>query len=205
MAIGLVGRKLGMTQAFDENGRMIPVTVLEAGPCVVVQKKTQERDGYTAVQLGFGEEKRPNKPLAGHFKKAGVGACKYLREFRVEPEELEKYEVGATVTVEIFEPGQLVDVVGRSKGKGFAGAIKRHGFGRGPSAHGSKYHRRVGSLGATGIPRVFKGRKLPGRMGNERVTVKNLEVVRVDQERNLLLVKGAVPGVRGAMVLIKAS
>ncbi|MCK9221833.1 MAG: 50S ribosomal protein L3 [Limnochordia bacterium] len=205
MAIGLVGRKIGMTQIFDDKGNAIPVTVLQAGPCVVVQKKTAEKDGYAAVQLGFGEEKHPSKPTAGHFSKAGISPCRYLREFRLEPTDLDKLEVGAQVTTEIFKAGQLVDVIGQSKGKGFAGSIKRHNFGRGPMAHGSKYHRGPGSMGATGGSRVFKGRKLPGRMGNERVTAKNLQVVRVDHERNLLLVKGSVPGIRGSLVMIKAS
>ncbi len=206
MAKGILGRKLGMTQVFDEKGRMLPVTVVQAGPCVVVQKKTAVRDGYDAIQLGFGEvkERRLTKPVLGHFKKAGVRPLRLLREFRVDnPDD---YQVGQEIKVDIFAPGERVDVTGTSKGHGFAGVIKRHGFRRGPMSHGSKYHRRVGSLGASTLPaRVFKGRKMPGRMGGDRVTVQGLELVRVDPERNLLLIKGSVPGVRGSYVIIRSS
>lgn len=196
-----------MTQVFNDAGRLIPVTVVEAGPCMVVQIKTEEKEGYTAVQLGFGEkkEKRTNKPLQGHFAKAGVKPLRYLREFRITPEEADQYKVGETVDVSLFKEGELVDVTGQAKGKGFAGAIKRHNFHRGPMAHGSMYHRRPGSLGATGVGRVFKGRKLPGRMGGQRVTVQGLEIIKVDPERNLLLIKGAIPGRNGALVQVKKS
>ncbi|MDN5293890.1 MAG: large subunit ribosomal protein [Eubacteriales bacterium] len=203
MAKGILGRKVGMTQIFNEEGQLIPVTVIEAGPCYVVQKKTVENDGYNALQLGFMEKKesRVNKPLLGHFKKAQVKPLRYLREIRVD--NIDDYQVGQEIRADIFSPGELVDVTGTSKGKGFAGGIKRHGFQRGPMAHGSKYHRRPGSLGAKGPGRVFKGRKLPGRMGGDRVTIQNLQVVKVDPENNLLVVKGAVPGPRGGLLIIK--
>ncbi len=205
MPKGILGKKVGMTQVFNSAGRLIPVTVVEAGPCVVVQKKSEEKDGYTAVQLGFEEkkEKTVNKPLKGHFAKSGVSPRRYLREIRITPEEQENYQVGQVLKADIFQEGETVDVVGISKGKGFTGVIKRHGFHRGPMAHGSMYHRGVGSLGATGPARVFKGRKLPGRMGGERVTIQGLKVVRVDPERNLLLIKGAVPGKKGGLLMIK--
>lgn len=202
----ILGKKIGMTQVFDEAGRMLPVTVVEAGPCLVTQVRTADRDGYTAVQIGYGEisEKHANRPLLGHLRKAGVGPRRHLREFRVE--DPERYELGQEIKVDIFAPGEVVDVRGTSRGKGFAGAIKRHGFRRGPMSHGSKYHRGVGSLGGSSDPsRVFKGRKMPGRMGGEKVTVQGLELVRVDPERNLLLVKGSVPGVCGSLLTIRAS
>lgn len=203
MPKGILGRKLGMTQVFGENGEVIPVTAIEAGPCVVVQKKTKESDGYTAIQLGFGEirESLLTKPERGHFKRARVKPLRYLREIRVKDDS--PYDVGTEIKVDIFTKGDRVDVVGTSLGKGFAGVIKRWNFRRGPMGHGSMYHRRVGSLGATDPARVFKGRKLPGRMGAERVTIQNLEVVKVDPERNLLLVKGSVPGRRGGLLLVK--
>ncbi|HHW06081.1 MAG TPA: 50S ribosomal protein L3 [Clostridia bacterium] len=202
---GILGKKLGMTQVFNDEGMVIPVTVIEAGPCVVVQKKTVENDGYTAVQLGFEarSERRVNKPLKGHFAKAGVKPFHYLREFKVE--NADDYQVGQEIKVDVFAAGDKVDVKGISKGKGFAGGVKRHGFGRGPMAHGSKYHRRPGSLGAKGPARVFKGRKLPGHMGHRTVTVQNLEVVKTIPERNLLLVKGAVPGPRKGLLVITQS
>lgn len=205
MAKGILGRKLGMTQVFDERGHVVPVTVIEAGPCVVVQKKTPENDGYSAIQVGFGSmrESLANKPLRGHFQKAGIRPLRFLREFRVD--NVESYEVGQQIKVDIFAPGEKVDVTGTSKGKGFAGGIKRHGFQRGPMKHGSKYHRRPGSLAAKGPARVFKGRRLPGHMGVERVTVQNLEVVRVDPERNLLVLRGAVPGPRRSLVMIRSA
>lgn len=205
MAKGILGRKLGMTQVFDERGHVVPVTVIEAGPCVVIQKKTPENDGYSAIQVGFGSmrESLANKPLRGHFQKAGVRPLRFLREFRVD--NVESYEVGQEIKVDIFAPGEKVDVTGTSKGKGFAGGIKRHGFQRGPMKHGSKYHRRPGSLAAKGPARVFKGRRLPGHMGVERVTVQNLEVVRVDPERNLLVLRGAVPGPRRSLVMIRSA
>jgi len=205
MAKGILGKKLGMTQIFTDEGKVVPVTVIEAGPCVVVQKKTVETDGYNAIQVGF-DEKRVNlvnKPAKGHFAKANVKPLRYLKEFRVE--DAGQYEVGQQINADVFEAGEFVDVVGTSKGKGFAGGIKRHGFQRGPMAHGSKYHRRPGSLGAKGPARVFKGRKLPGRTGGERVTVQNLEVVKIDLERNLLVVKGAVPGPKNSLLMVKSS
>ncbi|HEY8394756.1 MAG TPA: 50S ribosomal protein L3 [Thermaerobacter sp.] len=207
MGVGLLGRKLGMTQIFDEEGRAVPVTVVQAGPCVVVQKKTEEKDGYRALQLGFGEvkESKVNKPMSGHFRKAGVKPVRYLREFRLDDDEDDqRYEVGQELTVELFSAGEYVDVTGISKGKGFLGPIARHGFGRGPMSHGSKYHRGPGSLGSSTFPgRVFKGRKMAGRAGGERVTVRGLQVVRVDPARHLLLIKGAVPGPRGGIVSIR--
>ncbi|MGI9953007.1 50S ribosomal protein L3 [Moorellaceae bacterium AZ2] len=205
MQKGILGKKLGMTQVFDEAGRVVPATVIQAGPCVVVQKKTVERDGYEALQVGFEpvKEGRVNKPLRGHFARAKVKPFRFLRELRLA--NAAEYQVGQEIKVDIFQPGDRVDVTGISKGKGFAGGIKRHGFRRGPMAHGSKYHRRPGSLAAKGPARVFKGRKLPGRMGGERVTVLNLEVIKSDPERNLLLVKGAVPGPRRGLLIIKNS
>lgn len=200
---GILGRKLGMTQYYTPAGDAFAVTVIEAGPCVVVQTKTKENDGYEAIQVGFGEipERLVNKPLRGHFARAGVKPLRYLREFRVE--DASAYSVGQEIKVDIFSPGERVDITGLTKGRGFAGGIKRHGFRRGPMAHGSKYHRRPGSLAAKGPARVFKGRRLPGHYGNERVTVQNLEVVKVDPERNLLVVRGAVPGSRGGLLIIK--
>ncbi|HHU87690.1 MAG: 50S ribosomal protein L3 [Pelotomaculaceae bacterium] len=205
MPKGILGRKVGMTQIFTGTGLAIPVTVIEAGPCFVVQKKTPEKDGYTAIQIGFGEKRENlfNKPLKGHFNKSGVRPLRYLRELRVE--DPEAYQVGQEIKAGIFAEGERVDVVGTTKGKGFAGGIKRHGFHRGPMAHGSKYHRRPGSLGAKGPARVYKGRKLPGHLGAERITVQNLEVIRVDGDRNLLALKGAVPGPKGGLVLVKPS
>ncbi|MBC9785253.1 50S ribosomal protein L3 [Heliobacillus mobilis] len=202
---GLLGRKIGMTHVFADNGVAVPVTVIEAGPCVVVTKKTMEKDGYEAIQLGFGDvrEKLLNKPKKGHLKKAGVRLVRTLREFKVDS--IDQYTVGQELKADLFAAGELVDVVGTSKGKGFAGGIKRHNFNRGPMAHGSKYHRRPGSAGAKGPARIFKGRKMPGRMGHERVTVQKLQVVRVDAERNLLLIKGAIPGPKRGLVMIKSS
>jgi large subunit ribosomal protein L3 len=210
MQKGILGKKLGMTQVFGEDGRVTPVTVVEAGPCVVVQRKTEATDGYNAIQVGFGDikEQRVNKPLKGHFAKAGVKPVRFVRELRLS--NIDGINVGDTLKADLFAEGELVDVTGTSKGKGFAGSIKRHGFGRGPESHGSKYHRRTGSLGTGGRMsggggRVFKGRKMPGRMGGDKVTVQALRVVRVDAERNLLLIKGAIPGPKGALVTIKSS
>ena len=202
---GILGTKLGMTQIYNEDGRIMPVTVVQAGPCYVVQKKTQESDGYNAIQLGFGEmrEVQANKPEKGHFAKVDVKPMRYLREFRVDS--TEEYSVGQEVKAELFEQGEQIDVTGTSKGKGFAGTIKKYNFKRGPMGHGSKSHRRVGSAGAKGPARVFKGTKRPGRMGGERVTVQNLEVVKVDAERNLMIVKGAVPGPKGSLLVIRNS
>lgn len=204
MTKGLLAKKLGMTQIFIE-GKAVPVTVVEAGPCYVIQKKTVENDGYNAIQIGFepANEKKVNKPLKGHFAKHNVKPLKYIKEIRVD--NIDDYQVGQEIKADIFSPGELVDVTGISKGKGFAGGIKRHGFHRGPMKHGSKYHRRPGSLGAKGPARVFKGRKLPGRAGGERVTVQNLMIAKVDAERNLLLVKGAIPGPKKGLVVIKSA
>lgn len=205
MPKGILGKKVGMAQIFTGEGRAIPVTVIEAGPCIVVQKKTPEKDGYSAIQIGFSEKRERlfTKPAKGHFSKAGVRPLRFLRELRVE--DLEAYQVGQEIKADVFNPGEKVDVAGISKGKGFAGGIKRHGFHRGPMAHGSKYHRRPGSLGAKGPAKVFKGRKLPGHLGAGRVTVQNLEVIKVDAGRNMLAIKGAVPGPRGALVMVKPS
>ncbi len=194
-----------MTQVFDEAGRAVPVTALRAGPCVVVQKRVPQKDGYAAVQLAFEpvKENRLNKPLRGHFARAGVKPARVLRELRVA--DAEKYQVGQEVRVDIFKPGERVDVTGTSKGKGFAGGVKRWGFGRGPMAHGSKYHRSPGSLQSREAARVFPGRRMPGHLGAERVTVQNLQVVRVHPEHDLLLVRGAVPGPRGGLVLVRAA
>ena len=206
MSKAILGRKLGMTQIFTEEGQVVPVTVIESGNNVVIQSKTVESDGYNAVQLGFGEikEKHLTKPLKGRFDKAGVDPVKFIREMRLAaPSE---YKVGDKIGVDIFEAGQLVDVTGVSKGKGFAGTVKRHGFARGPMGHGSKAHREPGSTGAmiSGHGgRVLKGKKLPGHMGHERVTVQRLTLVKVDADRNLLLIKGAVPGPKKGLLIIK--
>lgn len=203
MPKGILGRKIGMTQIFTEKGLAIPVTVVEAGPCIVIQKKTPEKDGYNAIQIGFGakRERLFSKPVKGHFAKAGLRPVRFLRELRVE--DPGAYEVGQEIKADIFAQGEKVDVVGITKGKGFAGGIKRHGFHRGPMTHGSKYHRRPGSLGAKGPARVYKGRKLPGHLGTERVTVQNLEVIKVDTDRNLLAIKGALPGPKGGLLMVK--
>ena len=200
----VLGRKLGMTQVFAEDGRLVPVTVIEAGPMVVTQIKNKETDGYEAVQVAFGEvkEKRVNKPLRGHFAKAGVGFKKFVREFKVE--DLSAYSLAQEIKVDVFEAGEKVDAIGTSKGKGFQGPIKRHNQSRGPMTHGSRYHRGPGSMGAASDPsRVYKGKKLAGHMGAERVTIQNLEVVKVDVEKNLILIKGAVPGPKKGLVVIK--
>lgn len=201
----ILGKKVGMTQIFNETGQVIPVTVIEAGPCVVVQKKTAEIDGYEAIQVGFGhvKDKHVTKPQAGHFKKANAAARKYVRELRLE--DTAAYEVGQEIKADVFAAGEWVDVTAISKGKGFAGAIKRHGFARGPMTHGSHYHRGPGSLGSIDPNRVFRGQTLPGRMGSDKVTVQKLQVVRVDAERNLLLIRGAVPGPRGGLVTVRNS
>jgi large subunit ribosomal protein L3 len=200
---GILGRKLGMTQVFTEDGNVVPVTVIEAGPNVVLQKKDLANDGYEAVQLGFADKKKVNKPEQGHAAKANTTPKRYVRELR--GVDLAAYEVGQVLNADVFAAGELVDVVGVSKGKGFAGAIKRHNQSRGPMAHGSRYHRGPGSLGSINPNRVFKGQTLPGRMGGERVTVQNLEVIKVDTERNLLLIKGSVPGPKNSFVTIKSA
>ena len=210
MKKAILGKKIGMTQLFLSDGTMIPVTVVEAGPCTVVQKKTVERDGYSAIQVGFKTlsesraKKLKNKPEQGHFKKAGVAATRYLREFRLE--DAQNYEVGQLINVEVFAKGDAIDVTGTSKGHGYTGAILRWNQHTGPMAHGSKYHRGVGSLSANSDPsRVFKNKHMAGQWGHERVTVQNLEVVRVDGERNLLFVKGALPGPNGGLLMIRDS
>lgn len=193
-----------MTQIFDKEGKAIPVTVIQAGPNVVVQKKTVENDGYASIQVGYEDrdEKRVNKPMKGHFAKAKVATKRYLRELRLE--NAESFEIGQEIKADIFAEGDKVDVSGVSKGKGTAGTIKRFNAHRGPMRHGSKFHRAPGSMGASSDPsRTFKGKKLPGRMGNENTTVQNLEVVKVDAEKNYILVKGGVPGIRGSLVMIK--
>lgn len=202
----ILGKKLGMTQVWGEDDNIVPVTVIQAGPCVVSQVKTKATDGYEAVQIGFGnvKEKHVNKPMKGHFDKAGIAPMRFLREVRVE--DASEHSVGEELTVSAFAEVAKVDVTGISKGKGFAGVIKRHGFGGGPGGHGHHFHRAPGSVGMCAYPaRVWKGMRLPGHMGNDRVTVRNLAVVRVDQDNNLILVKGAVPGGKGALVQIRMS
>jgi large subunit ribosomal protein L3 len=204
---GILGKKVGMTQIFSERGEVIPVTVIEAGPCFVAQVKTVERDGYTAVQLGFEEAKpkRLTQPQLKHLQKSNLPPLRHLRELQVSADELANFEEGQKLTVDIFEEGELVDVTGTSKGKGFAGVVKRHGFRGGPKTHGqSDRHRAPGSIGACTTPgRVFKGMRMAGRMGGERVTVHSLKVVMVDPERNLLAVRGAVPGAKNGLLLIR--
>ncbi|EAE6219880.1 50S ribosomal protein L3 [Listeria monocytogenes] len=205
MAKGILGRKVGMTQVFTENGELIPVTVIEAAQNVVLQKKTVETDGYEAVQIGF-EDKRAilsNKPEQGHVAKANTTPKRFIREFR--DVNLDEYEIGAEVKVDVFAEGDIIDATGVSKGKGFQGVIKRHGQSRGPMAHGSRYHRRPGSMGPVAPNRVFKNKLLPGRMGGEQITIQNLEIVKVDVEKNVLLVKGNVPGAKKALVQIKTA
>lgn len=204
MVSTILGRKIGMTQVFDEDDNVVPVTVIQAGPCVVSQVKTVATDGYDAVQIGFGEIKksRVNKPMAGHFAKQGTEPTRYLREVRVD--NAADYKVGDLQTVEAFAEVKKVDVTGTSKGKGFQGVIKRHGFGGGPGGHGAHFHRAPGSIGQCATPsRVFKGVRLPGHMGCDTVTVKNLEVVRIDAEQNLILVKGSVPGGKNGIVRVR--
>ena len=201
----MLGTKIGMTQVFDETGISIPVTVVEAGPCTVIQKKTVETDGYSAVKMGYVKvvDRKLTKPELGVFKSVGIEPHKHLREFRAET--AGSFEVGQTVTAEdMFKAGDKVDVSGFSKGKGFQGAIKRHGQAKGKETHGSKFHRGIGSMGANSFPgRIFKGKKMPGHMGDVRVTTQNLAVVRVDGERNMMLIKGAVPGAKGALLEIR--
>lgn len=206
MEKGILGKKIGMTQIFDEAGKVIPVTVVEAGPCVVIQKKTVETDGYDAVRVGFYDvrEKLVNKPEKGQFEKAGVSVKRYVKELRLE--DISGLEVGSEIKADIFAAGEKIDVTGTSKGKGFAGVIKRWHASRGPETHGSKYHRAVGSMGASSFPsRTFKNKHMPGHMGNKKATMINLEVARVDADRNLILVKGAVPGPKKGLVIIRNS
>ena len=205
MKKAIIGRKVGMTQIFDEQGKVIPVTVIEAGPCVVAQVKSDETDGYNAIQLGFGDvkESKLNKPEKGHFTKSKLPLKKHLREFRMDSIEV---KVGDELKADVFAKGDKVDIQGTSKGKGFQGVIKRHGQSRGPMGHGSMYHRRPGSMGPTSTPgRVFKGKKLPGHMGRQTITIQNLDVVSVDMDKNVILVKGSVPGCKGAILKIKSA
>ena len=206
MKKAIIAKKVGMTQVFTETGTLIPVTVLEAGPCVVIQKKTMENDGYEAIQVGYtdAKPKHVTKPMKGHFDKAGVTAKKYLKEFKLD--DISAYEIGAEIKADVFTAGDKVDVSGVSKGKGFQSTIKRYNAQRGPMGHGSKSHRVVGSMSSGTTPgRVKKNKKMPGHMGNVKVTIQNVEVVRADAEKNLLLVKGAVPGPKGAVLVIKDS
>ena len=207
MKKAIIGKKLGMTQIFAENGTVVPVTVIEAGPCVVVQKKTTETDGYNAIQVGYEDvsEKHVNKPAKGHFAKAGVSAKKHLKEFRLE--DADKYEVGATIAVDTFATGDKVDVTGITKGHGYSGAVKRWGHHMLQATHGTgPIHRQVGSMGANSTPsRVFKNKKMAGQYGNEKLTVLNLEVIKIDAEKNLIAIKGAIPGARGGIVVIRDS
>ena len=206
MTIGLLGKKLGMTRIHDESGSVIPVTVIQAGPCPILQVKTLGKDGYDALQIGF--ESRPertvNRPMKGHFKSAGVEPVRIIREFRTD--ELDGYAAGNSIDLGIFEIGEKIDITGVSKGRGFAGAQKRHGSSRGPESHGSRYHRAAGSLGASATPsRVFKGKKGAGQMGAERVTTQNMKVLDVDRERNLIIVRGSVPGHANGYVMLRKS
>ena len=206
MSLGLIGRKLGMAQVFSASGEVIPVTVIEAGPCAIIQIKNKEKEGYSALQLGFlpKKESKVTKPLQGHFKKGGAGPFRFLKEFRVD--DVESYQTGQELNIEIFEVGQKVAVTGVSKGKGFAGVVKRWGFSGGPASHGSTTHRAPGSIGCSAYPaRVFKGRKMPGHYGAATVTVENLEIVDKQPDRNLLFIKGAVPGGTNGMVIINPS
>ena len=208
MKKAILGKKIGMTQIFVSDGRLVPVTVVEAGPCTVVMVKTEDRDGYEAIQVGFGElseqraKKLLNKPELGHFSKKGVAPSRYLREFRLD--DISSYSVGDTIKADVFAEGDKIDVVGTSKGHGYTGVIQRWNQHTGPMAHGSKYHRGVGSMGANSTPsRVFKNKHMPGQYGGDRVTVQNLEVVKVDAERNLLMIKGAIPGANGSLVMVR--
>ena len=204
---GILGKKLGMTQVFDEDNRVVPVTVVEAGPCVVTQIRTEEKDGYSAIQIAYGDidPRKVNKPQSGHFAKAGVTPRRYVTEIRMD--DVSDYEVGQDVTVELFGDVKFVDVTGTTRGHGFAGAMKRHGFAGQGAAHGNQAaHRRVGGIGACATPgRVFKGTRMAGRMGNNRVTTQNLKLFKVDADSNLLLIKGAVPGIRGGLVTVKTA
>lgn len=205
MAKGILGKKLGMTQVFTAEGNVVPVTVIQAGPCTVLQKKDIENDGYEAIQIGFDnkKEKNANKPESGHAKKANATPKRYIREIR--GVQLNDYEVGQEIKADLFAEGEFVDITGTSKGKGFQGNIKRHNQSRGPMTHGSKYHRGPGSMGSIQANRVMKGKPLPGHMGYETITIQNLEIVKVDAERNVLLVKGSIPGPRNSYVTVKGA
>ena len=205
--LGIIGRKLGMTQVFREDGSVVPATVVEAGPCTVVQKKTKEKDGYDALQLGFlpKNSKRVNKPLSGHFKKAGTGPFEFVKEFRVES--VEGFESGGEVTLTLFKAGDIVDITGLSKGRGFAGVVKRHGFHGSPGSHGThEYFRHGGSVGANTYPHhVFKGHRMPGHYGNQRVTIQNIKVLDIKEDQNLILLQGGIPGSRHGLILIRSA
>jgi len=206
MLLGLLGKKLGMSQIFDEDGRLVPVTLIEAGPCPILQKKEKSKDGYDALQIGFDPKPKrlTNKPEMGRFNKSNVSPVRFLREIRIQ--DVSKYEVGQVLDVEVFKKGEKVDVMGISKGRGFAGTVKRHHSSRGPESHGSMYHRGPGSMGGSSDPsRVFKGKALPGHMGNSRCTILNLQVVKTDKEKNLLVLKGSVPGHMNSYLLIRKS
>lgn len=208
MALGLIGKKMGMSQIFDEHGNIVPVTVIQAGPCTIVQKKTALKEGYNALQIGFEEivkVQRVNKPLSGHFKKAQTAPVAVLREFRVSEEDIAGNEIGAVHTVDMFEPGDYVDITGTSKGKGFAGVMKRHGFGGAPATHGAhEYFRHGGSIGQNMTPaRVLKGMKMPGHMGSRKVTIQSLKVIDVRGDMNILLIEGAIPGPTKGYIVIK--
>jgi len=202
---GLIGKKIGMTQIFDETGKSIPVTVIEAGPCTITQIKTMEKDGYKALQLGFGDikEKKVNKPLRGHFLKKKLSPLRFLKEFNVE--DIEPYKIGQIIKVDTFEVGEKVDIIGTSKGKGFAGAMKRWNFAGGPNTHGSMFKRKPASGGSTDAARTFRGKRGPGRMGGDRISAQGLNVIKVYTDRNLILVKGSVPGAKNGLLLIKKS
>ncbi|HWL65943.1 MAG TPA: 50S ribosomal protein L3 [Actinomycetota bacterium] len=202
---GILGRKVGMTQVFDDGGHAVPVTVVEAGPCSVAQVKTADKDGYSAIQLAFGEPKRVNQPTAGHFAKAGVDPSRHVVELRLD--DVGDYSLGSEIKADVFEEGEMVDVVGVTKGKGFTGAMKRHHFSGLGASHGTeRKHRSPGSIGGASTPaRVFRGQKMPGHLGHERVTTLNLKVIKVDPERNLMLIRGAVPGPRGGLVMVRSA
>jgi len=204
MALGILGKKLGMTRIFNQDGNIVPVTVIEAGPCPVLQVKTKDKDGYVAIQVGFQEkrEKLATKAMLGHFKKSNAKPQRFVREFRLD--NIEQYKVGQNILVDIFTPGDCVDIIGTSIGKGFQGGVKRHHWRGGPESHGSMHHRAVGSIGGSSDPsRVYKGQRFPGRMGNAQVTVQNLEIIKVDKENNLLAVRGAVPGSDGTLLVVR--
>ncbi|MCM8805904.1 MAG: 50S ribosomal protein L3 [Candidatus Omnitrophica bacterium] len=203
--LGLIGKKLGMTQVFDDNGNVVPVTVVELGPCFVTQKKTSEKDGYSSIQIGYQvvSEKKATRPIISHCKKANLPPLKYMREIRMDESELEKFSPGQELNVSIFKENEYVDVIGTSKGKGFQGVVRRHGFKGGPATRGSMQHRKPGSIGGGNPQRVIKGRKMAGHMGNERVTVQNLMVYKVIPEKNMVLIKGAVPGGKNSIVFVR--
>jgi len=208
MPLGLLGKKLGMTQIFDTNGNLVPVTLIEAGPCYVLQVKNKQKDGYSAIQIGFDRKpkRKARKPELGHVNKAGTEPMRFVRELYLEEADTDSFSVGQTLTVDLFKEGERVDVTGTSKGRGFAGTVKRFGTSRGPMTHGSTYHRRPGSTGSSSDPsRIFKGKVMPGHMGNKRRTIPNLMVVKTDKERNILMVKGSVPGALNSYIVIKKS